>query len=134
MKTRQIIHNSIRTPDGTILISRYGHHYATHVDANGDTYTTDGGLDYLHRSVNVVPAEDLTLYTDTPFKTIREYLERGGRGVSGDEPLKYVVLKNIDGNWLQAIIDYEELNRPKNPYLKFYKLEQKWRKNSTIKK
>jgi hypothetical protein len=126
---RRLIYNSMRCPDGTILTSRHRHDYSSHTDANGDYYSNDGGLDYQHRTVNKIPAEDLSLYTDSPFEQIREVLERGGRGKNMDEPLKYVVLKDIDDEWLDAIIDYEEELRPNNRFLSIYKQEQKFRKN-----
>ena len=124
---KQIVLNSMMTPDGTILTSRHRHDYVSHVDANGDFYSNDGGNDYLHRTVNKIPATDLTLYSDYSFEIIREQIARGGRGKDGTEPLKYVVLKDIDDEWLQAIIDYEEELRPNNPQLKWYKQEQLYR-------
>ena len=127
MKEKQLIYNAIRTPDGTILVSYHRHDYKTHLDANGETYVIDGGLDYIRTSINKIPAEDLSLYDDEPFEVIREYVFRGGRGVNGDEPLKYVLLKDINDDWLNAIIDYEEEYRPNNPQLKWYNLESIYR-------
>lgn len=124
---KQIVLNSMMTPDGTILTSRHLHDYVSHVDANGDFYSNDGGNDYLHRTINKVPATDLTLYSDSPFEIIREHIVRGGRGKDGNEPLKYIVLKDINDEWLQAIIDYEEELRPNNPQLEYYKQEQLYR-------
>jgi hypothetical protein len=124
-----LIRNAIRTPDGTVLISRYRHDYSSHTDANGDYYSNDGGLDYQHRTVNKIPAEDLSLYNDAPHEQIREVLERGGRGADGKQPLKYIKLSEIGDEYLQAIIEYEEELRPMNKYLPIYKQEQKFRKN-----
>lgn len=125
---KQLIHSSIRTPDGTILVSRHRHDYVGHLDKNGETYILDGGLEYIKTSVNIAPAEDLSLYDDEPHEIIREYLERGGRGKNSDEELKYVKLKDIDNSWLQAIIVYENEYRPQNKMLKYYLAEQKFRK------
>jgi hypothetical protein len=61
MEVERLLLNRIRTPDGTILTSRHQHDYVTHEDANGETYMTDGGTAYLRRSVNAVPAEDLSM-------------------------------------------------------------------------
>jgi hypothetical protein len=127
---RQLIQNSIVTPDGTKLISRSRHDYITHLDKNGETYMVDGGLDYERRSVNQIQAKETSIYSDDPFELIRENLYRGGRGKNGDEPLKYVVLSEIDNEWLDAIINYEQEHRPNNFYLKYYIQEKEYRKNN----
>lgn len=124
---KQLLHSSIRTPDGTILTSRHRHDYVTHLDKNGETYILDGGIDYIRASINVEKAEDLSLYSDDAHEKLREVVSRGGRGKNGDEELKYVLLKDIDDEWLQAIIEYEELNRPNNKYLPVYREEVKFR-------
>ena len=71
---RKLIKNSIRTPDGTILTSRNVHDYKCYKDKNGDTYTNDGGVEYLRRSVNVIPWEELSLYSDDPFEILEKIL------------------------------------------------------------
>lgn len=126
-KEKQLVYSAIQTPDGTILESRHRHDYVTYTDKNGLTYSIDGGTDYIRRSVNKIPATDLSLYSDAPHEKIREVLSRGGRGVDGTEPLKYVLLKDVNDEWLEAIIDYEERLRPNNKYLQIYKEELKWR-------
>lgn len=126
---KQLIYNAIKTPDGTILVSYHRHDYKTHLDTNGEEYMIDGGLDYIRTSVNKEPAESLALYDDEPFEKIREVVCRGGRGKNMDEPLKYTPLKDINNEWLQAIIDYEEHYRPNNKYLPIYYKELNYRKN-----
>lgn len=126
---KQLIYSAIKTPDGTILESKHRHDFVTHIDANGEYYQNDGGIDYFHRSVNKEEAEDLSLYSDSPHSIIREKISRGSRGKSGREELKYILLKDIDDDYLQAIIDYEEINRPQNKFLPIYRAEQKFRKN-----
>ena len=123
----QLIYNAIKTPDGTILNSKNRHDYIQHLDKNGETYINDGGVDYFRRSVNIEPYIDVSLYSDAPHEQIREVISRGGRGENSDEPLKYVLLKNIGDEWLQAIIKYEEEHRPTNRFLLIYKNEQLWR-------
>lgn len=125
---RNLIYNAIRTPDGTVLVSYHRHDYKSHIDENGETYVLDGGLDYIRTSVNTIPAESLAVYDDAPFEEIREHIHRGGRGINGDEELKYVKLSEINDEWLEAIIKYEEEFRPNNRYLKYYKQEQNFRK------
>ena len=124
---KQLLHSSIRTPDGTILTSKHRHDYVSYVDKNGHTYTLDGGADYIRTSINKEKAEDLSLYSDDAHEKLREVISRGGRGKNGDEELKYVLLKDINDEWLEAIIEYEELNRPNNKYLPVYREEVKFR-------
>ena len=124
---KYLIYSAIRTPDGTILESKHRHDFVTHIDANGEYYQNDGGIDYFRRSINKEKAEDLSLYSDDAHEKLREVISRGGRGKNGDEELKYVLLKDIDDKWLEAIIEYEELNRPNNKYLPVYREEVKFR-------
>lgn len=105
----QIVVNRIRTPDGTILVSRHVHDYVTYTDANGLQYMVDGGNDYLRRNVHKeAPYEELSLYEDDDFQEIRKYHCRGGRGINGDEPLKWVPLCEMSREWLEACIVYNE--------------------------
>lgn len=124
-----IVYSAIKTPDGTILESKHVHDYQSYIDKNQETYILDGGMEYIRRSVNKEEAEDLSLYSDAPHEQIREVVSRGSRGKDGKQPLMYILLKDIDEEYLQAIIDYEELNRPQNKYIPIYLAEQKFRKN-----
>ena len=68
-----IIRNAIVTPDGTYLRSYNRHDYVQHLDKfTGEVYIVDGGNDYLRRSINTTPAEDLTVYLSDPFHVVRE--------------------------------------------------------------
>ena len=127
-----IVYNAIRTPDGTLLESKHVHDFVTHIDKNGEYYQNDGGNEYFHRSVNIIPAEDLSLYSDAPFEQLREVITRGSRGKSGKELLTYIKLKDIDKEYLDALIDYEIKNRPNNKYLTFYKQEKEFRDGKTF--
>lgn len=124
-----LVYSAIKCPDGTVLESKNRHDYQSHLDANGEMYVLDGGCEgYTRRSINIVEAEDISLYSDAPHEQIREVVCRGGRGVDGTEPLKYVLLKDVNDDWLQAIIDYETKNRPNNNFLAMYKNEKQFRK------
>lgn len=104
--SKQIISNKIRTPDGTILESFHRHDYKTYVDKNGLEYMVDGGLDYLRRNVHEgAPAEELTVYADCPFETFRQEKKWGTRGKDGKQPLKFVPLKDLSIDHIQAILD-----------------------------
>ena len=101
---RKLIKNSIMTPDGTVLISRYSHDYQSHKDENGETYVCDGGLSYIRRSINIEPYTDLSLYSDDPFLKLRKGIEWGSYGKNGDEPLHYKSISNISTNHIKAIL------------------------------
>ena len=130
---KQILCNRIQTPDGTILISHNRHDYKTHVDKNGYEYMVDGGMDYLRRNiVQEAPYTEMSVYDDSPYETIREVLFRGGRGKDGKQPLKYVALNEMSNDWVESVIGYEELVRPDNRYLKYYRQEVEYRKKNNI--
>ena len=106
----KIVANRIRTPDGTILESMHRHDYVTYTDANGKEYMVDGGLDYLRRIVHDdAPAEELSVYSDAPHVVIREVFKWGTRGKDGKQPLKFVVLKDMTTDHIEAILETQNL-------------------------
>ena len=106
---RKLILNRIRTPNGVILTSRHRHDFKSHKDKNGDTYINDGGIDYIKRSVNIEPYEDLSLYSDDPFEKLREGLEWGTYGKNGNEPLHYKSISNMSTNHIKAVLSQYRL-------------------------
>lgn len=124
---KQLIYNSVTCLQcGEVLVSNYGHDYKT---CNCDNETmVDGGLNYGHYGgKDLALVQTNYLYDDAPHSIIREKISRGSRGKSGREELKYILLKDIDDEYLDALIDYEETHRPQNRFLQIYKNEQKWR-------
>jgi hypothetical protein len=106
MSEARIVANRIRTPDGTILESMHRHDYVTYVDANGKEYMVDGGLDYLRRNVHDdAPYQELSVYADDLHIEIRNVFKWGTRGKDGKQPLKYVVLKDLTTEHIEAILD-----------------------------
>ena len=106
MSNEKIVANRIRTPDGTILESMHRHDYVTYVDANGKQYMVDGGLDYLRRNVHDdAPYEELSVHTDDSHMLIREAFKWGTRGKDGRQPLKYVPLKDLTTEHIEAILE-----------------------------
>ena len=106
---RKLIKNSIRTPDGTVLESRNVHDYQYHKDKNGEIYMNDGGVEYLRRSVNVIPWEELSLYSDDPFEILRENITWGTYGRNGNEPLHYKPISKMSTNHINAIFSQYRL-------------------------
>jgi len=104
-RRKRIILNRIKTPDGTILTSHSVHDYRTHDDDNGKEYMVDGGHEYLRRTVYVdAPFEELSIYEDASFDVIREALTWGTYGKMGDQPLTFVILKDMSDAHIRAII------------------------------
>lgn len=98
-----IIRNSIRTPDGTELVSEHQYDYKTYIDANGKTYMVDGGSIYQRRSANGDEV-DTSVYDTDDFEIIREVFKWGTRGKSGNEQLIYKPLKELDTDHIEAIL------------------------------
>lgn len=102
--TDKIIRNSIRTPDGTVLTSHHRHDCKTHIDSvTGKTYMVDGGLSYQRRSCNGDEI-DLSLYDDQPHEVQRAVLRWGTYGKNGDKPLKYVSIRDMETEHIQAVL------------------------------
>ena len=99
-----ILRNSIRTPDGTELVSRHRHDHVEYTDANGKTYAVDGGTDYLRRQGHGDEV-DTSIVVDNPTDPlVREHLMWGTYGVDGSEPLKWVLLKEMDTDHIRAVL------------------------------
>ena len=102
----KIVANRIRTPDGTILESVHRHDYVTYVDKNGKEYMVDGGTEYLRRIIHDdAPYQELSVYTNDPHAEIREVFKWGTRGKDGKQPLKYVPLKDLTTEHIDAILE-----------------------------
>ncbi len=109
MNEARIVCNRIRTPDGTILESMHRHDFKSHPDKNGLIYMVDGGLDYLRRNVHdEAPYTELSVYSDSPHDVIREVFKWGTRGKDGKQPLKYVPLKDLTTEHIEAILETQD--------------------------
>jgi hypothetical protein len=105
---RHIVTNQIRTPDGNLLTSINRHDYKTYTDANGEEYMVDGGCDYLRRNSNVIPAEELAVYSDDAHVRIRKGFYWGTYGKLGDSPFTYVSLRDLETAHIEAILNTQE--------------------------
>lgn len=99
-----ILANRIRTPDGTILQSFNQHDFCSYIDKNGKSYAVDGGVAYLRRVCDSDDYEELSVFTDDPFEVQREAMHWGTYGINGDQPLKYIALKDLDTEHIKAIL------------------------------
>ena len=124
----KIILNRIQCDYCNEIITSYNTHDFKYCKCNKTA--VDGGLEYLKRVGDKYT--ELSLYDKDDFEILRENIIRGGRGINGDEPLKYVLLKDLNDNWLNNLINYEEKLRPNNIYLPFYKKELEYRLKNNI--
>ena len=129
---KHLVHNSVTCLEcGETLVSFHTHDYKT-CSCENET-SVDGGLSYVrYGGKDLDKVKTNYVYDDDKIEVIREVFYRGGRGKNMDEPLKYVPLKDINNEWLQAIIDYEEQYRPNNKYLPIYYKELDYRNDNKI--
>lgn len=101
----KLIRNSIRTPDGTVLVSKSRHDYNAYEDTTtGKVYMVDGGLTYQRRSANGDEV-DMSLYDDQPHEIQREVLKWGSYGKDGKQPLTHIPVSEMDTSHIKAVID-----------------------------
>lgn len=99
------VYNAIRTPDGTILHCQNPHDYRTHKDTVvDDMYMNDGGGFYVRRSINIVPFEDLSVWTADGHEKVRQFFQWGTRGPNGDQDLHHVKLCDMTTEHIEAIL------------------------------
>lgn len=100
-----ILLNSIRTPDGTVLVSRTRHDCQTHVDlTTGLEYMVDGGKSYLRRSANGDEVDMSVMLSDDHFANRRAF-HWGTRGWGGRNPLTWKPLAELDTDHIKAILE-----------------------------
>ena len=120
-----IVYNGLKTPDGTILESRFRWDYQAHTDANGKVYVLDGGLDYVRCSL----IEDqilLTVTLDDPHEQVRQVVKWGTYGKEGTDPLSYVKLADMSDEHIRAVLDdngnvYPQIRQAMKNELKYRK-------------
>ena len=128
---RQLLLSRMKTPDGTILTSKYVHDYKKHLDKNGDTYMLDGGNEYQRYSVNDEPMEDMSIYSDSPVEEIRKYVTRGTFDKKGNRV--FLALEDMtDEHLLNATMYNLQADRKYNIYNKLYLQELIYRIDNKI--
>jgi len=127
----KLVRQALQTPDGTIIESRHRHDYVSHLDAvTGETYMVDGGLEYMRRTVNKVPAKELSVSLEDGIEAVREAITWGTRGKNGDEPLRLVKLSEMNDNHIQACLDTQPRMHPH--YREAFQMELNYRKENGI--
>jgi len=101
-----MLYNAVRTPDGTILCSTHGWDYREHLDAiTGETYMVDSGNSmYYRRSINDVPAVDMSVTTYSPFSQQRKVFTWGTYGKDGKGERTEIALCNMSTAHIEAVL------------------------------
>lgn len=111
-KTNEIV-NSSHTHDCVIKV------------VMGETLMIDGGTDYSRCSGNfekLIKSGDiisLMLYSDASIEQKAEKLIWGTRGKNGDQPLKYVLMKDCETDHLNAILETQIITKDRRNVIEY---------------
>jgi hypothetical protein len=105
----RLTQNALHWPAaGVYLKSTHVHDYVSHSEViNGIPMSlgNDGGLEYRRTTFSGNPVyEDFSLWSDSSFDMVAERLLWGTHGPKGDQPLRWVPLKECETDHLQAIL------------------------------
>ena len=125
-----IICSRIKTPDGTILESHHTHDYVSHIDDNGELYFLDGGNSYQRMNINKVPAQNMSVYSNSPFDVIRQHLKRGTFDAEGNRVWR--PLCELSNNHLDNILTYDADRGIDSWFDAYVRKEIKYRKENNI--
>lgn len=105
----KLLYNAIRTPDGTVLVSRHRHDYKTYIDKNGFEYMVDGGLDYQRFNVvDQAPHENLSVVDDGLHTTRREHLCWGknyDKDMNRLSETQWIPIMDMDTDHIKAVLE-----------------------------
>ena len=125
---RQLVYNAVTCAECLkTIVSRNRHDYVTCECPNNAM--VDGGLDYIrYGAKDMKKVVHHAVYDDEDFSKVRQYATRGSRGIDGMQPLTYIPIKDIDDDYLQAIIEYGGCNW----HLDLIKKEIKYREDGKM--
>lgn len=113
-----IVANKMICPDGHVLQSKRVHDYVEHTDKDGNYFMLDGGTSYVRYSNESGLGKLVTVYDTDDILTIREHMLWGKNYNANKEILpktEWVLLKDIDDDHLQALIEYWMVKKD-NPF------------------
>lgn len=100
------LYNAIKTPDGTVLWCEDGHDCKTHKDkVSGENYMNDGVGYSIRRSVNNVPFEDLSVWSNDPFEKVRTAKFWASYGKDGKSKKRIMALEEMEDSHIRAILE-----------------------------
>jgi hypothetical protein len=129
---KNLLVNAVECPDGTVLQSYHRHDYKTHTDSvTGTTVTIDGGVDYIHKGgdFNNPEFKWVELYEGDDHEMIRKWFAWGTYGKNGDQPLKWVKLKDMSDAHINALLTPQRLS---DKIERLFKVELKYREDNNL--
>ena len=107
---RQLVYNAVTCVDCLdTIVSYHRHDYKTCRCEN--QAMVDGGTDYIrYGGKDMKKVVHHAVYDDEDFSKVRQYATRGNRGKDGLQPLTYIPIKDLDDDYLQAILEYGGAN------------------------
>ena len=103
---RQLVYNAVTCIECLdTIVSYHRHDYKTCRCPNGAM--VDGGTDYArYGAMDMKKIVHHEVFADDDFQLVRQYATRGSRGKDGMQPLTYIPLKDMDDDYLQAVLEY----------------------------
>jgi hypothetical protein len=103
---RQLVYNAVTCLDCLdTIVSYHRHDYKTCRCPN--RAMVDGGTDYgRYGAMDMKKIVYHEVFADDDFQLVRQYATRGSRGKDGLQPLTYIPLKDMDDDYLKAVLEY----------------------------
>jgi hypothetical protein len=103
---RQLVYNAVTCLDCLdTIVSYHRHDYKTCRCPN--RAMVDGGTDYgRYGAMDMKKIVYHEVFADDDFELVRQYATRGSRGKDGLQPLTYIPLKDMDDDYLKAVLEY----------------------------
>ena len=123
---KQLVYNSVTCQECSETIVSY-HRHDYKICSCPNEAMVDGGTEYLRYGAKYMNKIKLfAVYDDDDFEIVREYATRGSRGKDGDKPLSYIAIRDMDDEYLEAVLDYGGADW----HLNIIKKEIEYRKNA----
>lgn len=125
---RQLVYNAVTCLDCLdTIVSYHRHDYKTCGCEN--QAMVDGGTDYIrYGGKDMKKVVHHAVYDDEDFSKVRQYATRGSRGKDGLHPLTYIPIKDMDDDYLEAVLSYGGADW----HLDLIKKEIEYRKNGNL--
>lgn len=103
---KQLVYNSVTCQECNETIVSYDRHDYKLCSCPNEAMV-DGGTAYLrYGAKNMRKIKIFAVYDDDDFELVRQYATRGSRGKDGDQPLSWIAIRDMDDDYLEAILDY----------------------------